>query len=70
MKSKEIDVVKVQQVFYRLPFEKTNNFEIYRNCDQLLPSSTEKYKFEPYSRTITKIGKGTTENHLWVFIQV
>ena len=30
MKSKEIDVIKVQ-VFYRLPFGKTDIFEIYRN---------------------------------------
>ena len=32
--------------------------------------SKEKYKFEPYSKTITKSGKEKTRNQLWVFIQV
>ena len=71
MESKEIDVIKVQQVFYRLPFEKNNNFEFYRTyVINFLPSSTENYKFESYSRTNTKSGKGTTENQLWVSIDV
>ena len=47
MKSKEIDVNKVQR-FYRLPFEKNSNFEIYRTyVISFFPSSTENYKFEP-----------------------
>ena len=31
MKSNEREMIKVQQVFFRLPFEKSNYFEIYRN---------------------------------------
>ena len=31
MRSKEIDVIKLQQIFYRLPLEKTNNYEVHQN---------------------------------------
>ena len=69
MKPKKLDVIRVEQFFDRLSNDKADDFDVYRNCFELLFDLPEKYYSERNTRTTPKLVEITARNQMWIVLQ-